>query len=209
MILGASGNLACHLASYYNIKGITTIGVARKKNINNENWNDFIISDFNEIDLSTVIKKIRPSIIINTVAETNLLKCEKNVDLAFSSNTLLPQKLINATKSISKNFLPYIVHISTDNVYSYSGFSDENNTLCINNYAATKYVGEMPFLSLRNSLILRTNFLGYGYNKTSFLDWLIVSMKSKAKIKLYSDVFFNPTTPCNIAENILISFKKI
>ena len=29
MILGASGNLACHLASYYNIKGITTIGVTK------------------------------------------------------------------------------------------------------------------------------------------------------------------------------------
>ncbi len=208
MILGASGNLANHLAKYYSDKGIKTIGVARNKSVNKKKWEDFIVTDYSEIGLRTIISEIKPDIIINTIAETDLQKCEENIHVAFDSNTLIPQKLINASNIVLKYHVPYIVHISTDNFYSHPGFSDEDNWLCLNNYAATKYVGEIPFYSFKNSIVLRTNFLAFGHFKTSFLDWLITSIKEKLDVNVYTDVLFNPTTPYNIAENILICFKK-
>ena len=55
----------------------------------------------------------------------------------------------------------------------------------LNNYAKTKYEGELFAQKYSNSLILRTNITGIRENSNSatFLEWLLESIISKKHIR--------------------------
>ena len=57
----------------------------------------------------------------------------------------------------------FLLHLSTDQVYSGKGPHRENFTYPINNYGKTKLKGER-FVKKINGCILRTNFVGKSLN---------------------------------------------
>ena len=115
--------------------------------------------NLNECDL--IIKKIKPDIIINLIASTNVDECESNPKLAKIANTLIVENIKNSISLNNQNI--YLIHISTDQVYSGPGPHFENNPNPINIYAKTKLAGESK-LQGTNSIILRTNFIsGYKF----------------------------------------------
>ena len=65
---------------------------------------------------------------------------------------------------------------------------------------------------MKNYLIIRTNFFGWGtkYRK-SFSDIIIQKLKKKKTIKLFDDVYFNPVSIdflCKIIKNLILKNKK-
>ncbi len=145
--------------------------------------------NLNECDL--IIKKIKPDIIINLIASTNVDECESNPKLAKIANTLIVENIKNSISLNNQNI--YLIHISTDQVYSGPGPHFENNPNPINIYAKTKLAGESK-LQGTNSIILRTNFIGRSRidHKISFADWIVNSLRSGKEINVFSDIKFNP-----------------
>lgn len=208
IIFGANGCLANHLTVFYKSKGIKTIGVSRNQTFTNNKFDMLLTCDYSVESMREILCSINPSILINTIAETDLVKCETNMNLAYLANVSVAERLAHAVETSPNLNLPYMVQISTDNVYSSVGYSSEEQTTLLNNYALTKYVGEYPFSRFPNSIILRTNYLASNVQKKSLLDWMLDAIHHNKKVDLYQDVFFNPTTPENIAKNILIAFKR-
>lgn len=208
LITGASGNLAQSLALYLRNLGQECFGLSRSNSYDfHHAYSGVIINCGSEADVCSLIDQMHPDIVINTVAETNLVTCENNPYLAYEANVRYPQKLAEGILNSKVKDDVFIVHISTDNVYSLPGFSKENQTRCVNNYGFSKLIGEFAFKEC-DSLILRTNFLNFGISKETYCDWVIKSVTSKAPIDLFNNIKFNATTPCNIAENILLSWKE-
>lgn len=208
LITGASGNLAQSLALYLGNLGQECFGLSRSNSYDfHHAYSGVIINCGSEADVCSLIDQMHPDIVINTVAETNLVTCENNPYLAYEANVRYPQKLAEGILNSKVKDDVFIVHISTDNVYSLPGFSKENQTRCVNNYGFSKLIGEFAFKEC-DSLILRTNFLNFGISKETYCDWVIKSVTSKAPIDLFNNIKFNATTPCNIAENILLSWKE-
>jgi dTDP-4-dehydrorhamnose reductase len=149
-----------------------------------------------------------PDFIINTVALTDVDLCEKNPELAFETNVNYINFLANfCAKNHSK-----LVHISTDHLSDgLTPCIKENHELYpINQYGKTKLLAEKLIKSkISNSIILRTNFFGWGPKyRQSFSDRIIDSIKSNKEIYLFEDAFFSPVSIRRLCKTILLLLNK-
>ena len=184
LILGSDGFLGSYLINYLNLKKIKIFKHSRKKN---KKYN-FSLTD-SKI-LSKNLDKLKPDVIVNLAAKTNVEQCEQNVMDSYTSNVEILSALEKSYHLIKKKF--FLVHISTDQLYSGNGPHKENKINPINIYSMTKALGENYALKI-NSVILRTNFLGLNTKKKkSLLDWFIEKIKKKKKIFLFNNIFFSP-----------------
>ena len=185
LVLGATGLLGTHISEYLKKEGEQVIahGFSKKADINKD-----------LVDLDScyeLLNSVKPDYIINTVALTDVDKCEQYPMKAYELNIKVVENINSCLKA--KNCSP-IIHVSTDMVYNGQGENEENNAKPQNIYALTKYCAEKEVL-LSDGVVLRTNFLwdsSQVEGKTSFNDWIIKSVKEKNDIQFISDVYFSP-----------------
>ena len=150
------------------------------------------ITNISDFIVKNLISKYNIEIVINCIGLTNVEKCEKTPSIANFLNAEIPS--IIAKSCFEKNV--FFVHISTDHLSDgCSPFSSEQDTPNpINQYAVSKLKAENLVLKQNpDSLIIRTNFFGFGpKHKSSFSDVIIQALLNKEKIDLFEDVFFTP-----------------
>ena len=141
--------------------------------------------------LNEVVNKVRPDIIINTAAITNIETCEKNKRLASQVNYFAAK---NISKICEKKNI-HLVHLSTDHLFDGKKkfYTERSYPSPLNNYGITKLKAENIIKKNKNACIVRKNFFGWApkYRK-SFSDFVIFSLKQKKKIYLFDDVFITP-----------------
>ena len=136
--------------------------------------------------------KIAPDLIVHTAGMTNVDECENNPKIAYFVNAEISKNIADCAAKLKTP----LIHISTDHLFSgnksYSLEVDEPHPL--NVYAHTKLLAETNVLIAHpDSLILRTNFFGWGHKfRMSFSDWVISSLRAGNQISLFDDVFITP-----------------
>lgn len=184
LVTGGTGLLGSSLVPYLSQKNYNLIVHGNRIKA------DFNFNLANEIEAFQELDKIKPSVIINLVGVTNVDLCEENIQVAYLGNTRTVETLSNWINHKSRTC--YLIHISTDQVYSAGGGKEEHINI-LNNYALTKYAGELA-AKLVYGVVLRTNFFGKSPlpNRKSFVDWIYESMKNNLPINAWSDVMFSP-----------------
>ena len=191
LITGGSGLLAINWACLARKDFIVVLGL-HNRIISIDGVETVKISIESTKHLYSDLIRINPDIVINTAAFTSVEGCEKNFNKAKEVNT-------NAASNIAivcENLNIKLVHISSDHIFSGENqFSNECSiTEPLNNYALTKYQAEVEVKNNNpTSLIIRTNFFGWGTNyRYSFSDFIINNLKNNLKINLFSDIFYTP-----------------
>ena len=192
LIIGGSGFLASYwieILNKYNNEIILLIN-HRVNNLVRK----FEYYDYKKIkNLSLLFEEKKFDLIINTASIANVELCENKPLLAKLAHENLVKTVVNATKKING----YLVHISTDHLFSGKNklYKESSNTRPLNNYSKTKLNSEKIIIKskLKKYLIIRGNFFGFGptYKKT-LLDWIIDSVSKNKKIILYDDIYFSP-----------------
>lgn len=145
-----------------------------------------------EASYTHFISTLKPDIIVNCAALTNVDFCEANPFMASEINTVLPKKLALIAKKIEAKF----VHISTDHLFDGQKklYSEEDQVSPLNQYAKTKAAAEKEVLSIdENALIVRTNFYGWGLSfRKSFSDFILEGLRNNTDLKLFNDVYYSP-----------------
>ena len=205
LICGGTGLLGTYLSNFFSKKKYLVIRAGFKKKGNVK----INLCDFE--DTRKKIAKIKPNIIINCAAYTNVDDCNTNFLAAINGNIISIYNIFLAIKKI--NLKSHLIHISTDQVYNSlisTKKNNENNVNCINNYGISKYIGEKQILNYNRTLIIRTNFFGQSIikNRPSYSDWVIKNLKLKKKIKVPSNIFFNPIHMKFLCSIIELSIKK-
>jgi len=158
------------------------------------------ISSF--LDLITIVLKYRPLAVIHTACLTSVESCEQDPILAYEVNVKITENVAKVTQSLGVK----MVHISTDHLFSgnKSFVSEEVITSACNVYGNTKALAEEKVFKFNeNSLILRTNFYGFGTSyRKSFSDTIIFSLTNCIPITLYNNVYY---TPIYISELIYLA----
>lgn len=151
------------------------------------------------------IAEIKPDILINTTAFTNVSDAETKPDLAFEVNAV---SLKNLAKECNKYGVQFITY-STDYVFDGtkgSGYieSDTPNPLQI--YGVSKYAGELISSSYcENIYIIRTNGVYGGLSgsrakKGNFVLNIIQKTKETDEIEVVTDQIVSPTYASDLAK---------
>jgi dTDP-4-dehydrorhamnose reductase len=158
---------------------------------------------------STFINSVKPSVIVNAAAWTNVDEAESNSEAAFAVNALGVQNLALAAKSINAVF----VQISTD--YVFSGLSLKPWTVdedCapITAYGKTKKAGEKKALEnySEGSYVFRTAWLysQWGKNFAKTMTRLAMNhSEEQREVKVVNNQIGQPTFANDLAEQIIDS----
>ena len=145
-----------------------------------------------ESSFTQFISTLKPDLIVNCAALTNVDLCESNPLMANEINTELPKKLAVISKKVKAKF----IHISTDHLFDGKKkiYSEQDQVSPLNQYAKTKAAAEKEVLLIdENALIVRTNFYGWGLSyRKSFSDFILEGLRNKTDLQLFSDVFYSP-----------------
>ena len=176
LVTGSEGQLGRCFSSFFK----------EKYTILNPSEVDFDITDQNKV--KNFLKKYNPDIILNCAAMTDVDGCENNPEIAEKVNAL-------SIKSMLEIFQGFFVHISTDYVFDgkEGPYKEEDNVNPISIYGKTKLLGEE--IIIKNSkqwAILRTNVLFGIDSKSSFVNWVVNSLKFDKDINVVDDQINNP-----------------
>jgi len=203
LITGAKGQLGSQLINIIN-KGKSELGCIPKEIINAEvigkSSKELDITNINKVN--ELIYEIKPDVIINAAAYTNVDGCEINEDLAFKVNALGARNLAIASHNIGAK----LVHISTDYIFSGEGYKPfrEYDKACPRSvYGNSKRMGDdfvKEFCS--KYFIVRPSWV-YGYNGSNFVYTILKTAKEKESLKVVKDQRGTPTNVEDIVHHIL------
>ncbi|MVX65091.1 dTDP-4-dehydrorhamnose reductase [Clostridium chromiireducens] len=203
LITGCKGQLGNELQNIIKI-GAADIGQVSK----NIKESEVIALDVDELDITNLVEvkkmltSLKPDVIINCAAATNVDGCENNEDFAFMVNSIGPRNLAIACEVINAK----LVQVSTD--YVFSGKVDKtlteyNLTSPYSVYGKTKLLGENYVREFSSKyFIVRTAWL-YGCVGHNFVYTIRKLGKEKKYINVVNDQIGNPTNANDLAYHIL------
>ena len=215
LVIGGSSLLGYKLLS--NTNNFELYASYNKNLINLKNIETLKIDITNEKNCEKILN-LKPDIIINTAAITNVDYCEKFEKNAFDVN-------VTGTKNIAKiaeKLGSKLIHISTDAVFSGNKkfYTEEDRPNPISVYGKTKLESENIISKVTDSIILRPSvifgWIPFEYIKTrdesrktmNFGLWVLDQLYKNNKISIVNDQINTPTLADNLAENILKIIKK-
>lgn len=203
LITGSKGQLGNELKDIIN-KGYSEIGKVSEC-INNSQVFDFDVDKLDITDLKSVknvLNTIKPDVVINCAAATNVDGCESDEDFAFKVNALGPRNLAIVCEEIGAK----LVQVSTDYVFSGVGekpLTEYDLTAPYSVYGKTKLLGENYVREFSSKYyIVRTGWL-YGYVGHNFVYTMRRLGKEKDSINVVNDQIGNPTHANDLAYHIL------
>lgn len=148
-----------------------------------------------------ILKSLRPDVVINCAAYTDVEKAENKKNLTNSVNNLAVENLAKLSNSLDYVF----IHFSTDYVFNKSHGrpfkeSDEKNP--INFYGITKDKGEEKIINnTKRFFIFRISWV-YGLYGSNFPKTIIKLIKNRDKLNVINDQIGAPTSTKFIVNSI-------
>lgn len=176
--------------------------------------NVIICLDRKRLDLSedseiyTVVRDIRPDIVINCAAYTAVDNAEIDTDRAYCVNAWAPGVLAMACDVNNA----VLIHISTDYVFSGNSFSpylesDETGPASV--YGKSKLSGELAIaLHLKKYIILRTSWV-FGVHGNNFVKTMLRLGTDSNELDIVADQIGSPTSARGVAQCCLSIVDKI
>lgn len=203
LITGAKGQLGNEL------KKIIETGKAEIGSVSEGIRSSKVIAlDIDELDITNLnqvldkINEIKPDVVINCAAATNVDGCESNEDFALRVNALGARNLAIACEKIGAK----LVQVSTDYVFSGVGnkpLTEADITIPYSAYGKTKLLGEQYVREFSSKyFIVRTAWL-YGYVGKNFVYTMMNLGKQREFLTVVNDQIGNPTHANDLAYHIL------
>jgi dTDP-4-dehydrorhamnose reductase len=148
--------------------------------------------------IRSVVREIRPSVIVNATAYTAVDKAESEVDLARRINAEAPGVLAEEAALLDA----LLVHYSTDYVYDgtkASAYLETDATAPQSVYGRTKLAGEEAIRAVGGkSLIFRTSWV-FGARGNNFVKTILRLAREKENLNVVADQVGSPTPAALIA----------
>jgi len=164
----------------------------------------------NPAAVASVFERVRPDVVINAAAMTNVDACELDRDAAWAANALGPRNLAEACVNHGAELL----HVSTDYVFPGDGrqpgpYTEEAPVRAVNHYGWTKLMGERAVEEVcagRVRWLCARTALVYGYvpgGRTNFVRWLAGELRAGRRVRIAHDQYNTPTLADDLAAALL------
>jgi len=158
---------------------------------------DVVAPDRAALDLTdadaivSVVRKIRPQLIVNAAAYTAVDRAETETAAAFAINGRAPEILAEEAKMLGA----VLIHYSTDYVFDglrSTPYDEEAPTGPLNVYGASKREGECAIAqSGAHALVFRTSWV-YGMRGSNFLLTILKLARERDELRIVADQFGTP-----------------
>jgi len=149
--------------------------------------------------IRTVLREVRPHIIVNAAAYTAVDQAENEATLALQVNGIAPGIMAEEAKRLGT----LLVHYSTDYVFDGSKsscYTEQDATNPLSTYGRTKLAGEIAIQSSGcRHLIFRTCWV-YGLRGKNFLRTILRLADTRDELRIVADQVGAPTWSRMIAE---------
>lgn len=152
----------------------------------------------NELDISNIpalqnlLQEIKPDLIINTSAYTQVDLAETNSELAYQINAIAPPAMAETARQLGSVF----IHYSTDYIFdgmSETPYKESDLTNPLNLYGKSKLRGEDNVQRVGDAyLIFRTSWV-YSMRKNSFVNKVLDWAHKSDTVNIVNDQISNPT----------------
>jgi len=159
---------------------------------------EVIALDFPEIDLAKtqdlcrLIRSLKPTLLINAAAYTQVDRAEEEPDLAMAINGSAPGQLAQTAHDIGAGF----IHYSTDYVFDGKkggAYLEDDVAGPINIYGKSKLVGEQEIVRVSSAYwIFRTSWL-YSLRGQSYVNKVLQWARQNLVLHVVDDQIGNPT----------------
>jgi dTDP-4-dehydrorhamnose reductase len=185
LLFGASGQLGTDFKSSLDDKNLVVIEKP-------------FLDLFRENILEEKILAIRPDVIINCAAYTNVDKAEKEKKICLDLNSNAVEVIAKCSAKINA----LLIHFSTDYVFDgllIGSYDEDHPHNPVNYYGLSKSRGEEAIKRLHDKyLIFRISWL-YGNNGNNFVKKIINLIDSKKELNIVDDQIGAPTYTSDIA----------
>ena len=190
LIAGANGQLGRCLQQTLDLNSIEYAAYSKE---------EMDISDYSHVQ--DVVKRVKPDIVLNTAAYTDVDQAEIDQIEAFAINQTGVTSLANASKLVNAR----LIHFSTDYVFSGEStkpwqVSDATNPL--SKYGESKLAGELEIARIypENSMIIRTAWLYSPFGKNFYKTMLNIAINGQETVRVVNDQIGQPTNANDLAE---------
>lgn len=157
---------------------------------------DLDISDREKV--FTRFEELRPEIVLNCAAYTDVDGSEANEETAYAANAAGPENLAAASKEFGSEFVTistdYVFDGTKDGFYTQDDIPDPQSV-----YARSKYEGELRAAAANSgSIIVRSGWI-YGNHGTNFLSVLPDLLQQGRELKTIGDAHGTPTFASDLA----------
>jgi dTDP-4-dehydrorhamnose reductase len=170
---------------------------------------NFPENEYHQLDLTQrdrvqkLLSIIKPEILVNTAAFTDVDRSEEKRDLCWTTNVRSVEHLVEAVM----DFSPVFVQISTDYVFDgkSGSYRETDATNPVSYYGHTKLAAEKIIRSSGLEYIITRSMVLYGNGqkvRNNFVTWVIQQLKSGNNIKVVNDQRGNPTLVDDLSEAI-------
>ena len=152
--------------------------------------------------IKDIIYQVKPDLIINAAAYTNVDQAEKEKDLAYKINALAPEALSQAAKALD---IP-IIHISSDYVFDGTkkgAYKEDDQPNPLSVYGITKWQGEEFVRQHPKHFILRTSWI-FSSHGNNFLQSIFKLAQEKNSLNIIDDQWGSPTSVETLSKAIQI-----
>jgi dTDP-4-dehydrorhamnose reductase len=163
--------------------------------------------DIDEIDITSpesvmkVIGTLKPEVVINCAAYTDVDGCESNIETAMAVNGEGVAYLAMACRDLGA----LLVQVSTD--YIFDGgkgtpYVEDDAPCPLSVYGESKLAGEMNAAFCPEHLIVRTQWL-YGLHGKNFVETMLLLGAEKDELAVVDDQIGSPTWTVDLAQAII------
>jgi dTDP-4-dehydrorhamnose reductase len=167
---------------------------------------DIDITNFDKI--KTYIQKIKPDVIVNAAAYTNVDNAETEKAIAYKVNS---HAVLNLAEVCQENDI-WLIHYSTDYVFDgkkTSPYTELHETCPVNTYGKSKLQGEEAITQMGcKNLIFRTTWV-IGKDGKNFAKTMLNLAKTRDSLSVIDDQIGVPTTPSLISKVTVEAIKSI
>lgn len=192
LVFGAGGQLGSELGGALTARNMPAVMLTRQ---------DADIAD--RAAVVAAIEKVRPTMVVNAAAYTQVDRAEDEPELAFKGNCEGPALLADAC---AKHGVP-LIHVSTDYVFDGTKagpYVEADPVSPLGVYGASKEAGERAIRArLDHHVILRTAWV-YGVHGNNFLKTMLNLARQKDRWGVVNDQRGNPTATADLADAVLM-----
>lgn len=220
LITGSNGLLGQKLVyKLRNKSGVTCIATARGDNrlVETSGYDYYPLDITNAAEVETLLRKLKPDVVINTAAMTNVDACETEREACWELNVSAVEYQVETLEALhqeDQQYQPHFIHLSTDFIFdgSHGPLDEDEIPNPLSYYAESKLAAERIVRGARINWAIARTVLVYGIvdnmSRSNIVLWVKSNLEAGKTINVVDDQFRTPTLAEDLADGCILIAEK-